>query len=1238
VDASRWRRIEALFDEAVALPAAERAAFLSRACGENAETRAEVESLLASDAKADDFLARPGAEGILRGPPASAVRLEAGVLIAGRYRIEALIGRGGMGQVYRAADQTLGEVVALKILPDAARDPVRLRLFLSEVRVARQITHPNVCRVHDVGEADGLAFITMELVDGVDLASLLAQTRPLAPARAAEIGRQICEGLAAAHDRGILHRDLKPANLMLDRTGRVRLMDFGVAGLAGTASSGGTPAYMAPELFHRVDASVQSDLYALGLVISELVTGGHPFARTHRSEPAQTSDVTPLPSEVRPEVPPVLERAIRSCLVKDPRRRPRSARAVATILAGGDAGMAAAEGEAGLDGAWVEQAEPRLRAWPLPELPPDPYPLLLPYQHPALLAGREADVAKITRLLRSPLPILGLAAPSGTGKSSLLLAGVVPRLRADGRAVAVERHPTEPGLAGRLIGDLLEVPDEGGIAVADTDVEGFVHLLEQCERLAGSPPVLVLDQFEDVLVRPDAGRARALIGMLLAATCRDRRGRKAPPCRWLLAFREEYLGKLVPWLADVTVDARREGYPGTASLPHDLSAAERFESLPLSTLGTPAGGSRDPIGEATDVYRAAIEAPLALTLPDGRPRYGWRFAGDGAQRLARAFALARVARPGAPLAPELQVVLAHLLSQASGHAPASARVVDVPADPAGLIDRALDDHLRRAMEAAFPAGRGVVQRRARALLALCELASATGAREEGKPAALFERAIGVDGREILERLGAADTRIVLLRTGPDGPRWFLSHDRMAEAVARLVDEEGRGGGFSVDAELLALRRFVTLQSALHRSGEASATRLPGRRHRQIASCAEALLWDEQRRAWWAACRERRRADLRRTGARAAVAALVLLLCGLALSWVVERRAARAALLGQIAKGDPPTALAMLDRSLDQGDIPAGELLSSLRLRPRPLDILESGMGGVPAERRGDAVLRVGAFVLPLLAEAPQDNVRRASLLWALDYATGRSGGLSSRAAELRDRVVAPLRALHPAPILPAENWVLVPAGTFSMGAPTEKGNPGNQCADGLPEHQVTISAFRLLDHEITGDEYRRLVPDYVGPSDLPARVKWHDAYVFAAWLGGRLPTEAEWEYAARAGCDGTWCTKGGRRVGVDDVAWWVGNAVGDDGDPAYHQVRRRLPNPIGLFDMYGNAFEWTADWYGPYTPAAQVDPAGPPGADARRVPRSSSVYMTAEWMHPACRGGSSPEDRVGVRPALPASD
>lgn len=157
-------------------------------------------------------------------------RFRAGDLLAGRYQIQGLPGRGGMGEVYRAEDLTLGQAVALKFLPDSVKaDAERLSRFRTEVSVARQVSHPNVCRVYDIGEADGHIFLSMECIDGEDLATLLRIGR-LAPDKAVEMARQLCAGLAVAHDRGVLHRDLQPANVMIDGRGRVRLADFGLAG------------------------------------------------------------------------------------------------------------------------------------------------------------------------------------------------------------------------------------------------------------------------------------------------------------------------------------------------------------------------------------------------------------------------------------------------------------------------------------------------------------------------------------------------------------------------------------------------------------------------------------------------------------------------------------------------------------------------------------------------------------------------------------------------------------------------------------------------------------------------------------------------------------------------------------------------------------------------------------------------------------------------------------------------
>jgi serine/threonine-protein kinase len=207
-------------------------------------------------------------------------RFAPGTLLSDRYRIVARLGAGGMGEVYRADDLKLGQAVALKFLPAAVeRDPLLLEKLTTEVRTARQISHPNVCRVYDMGEADGRGFLTMEYVDGEDLQSLLRRIGRLSEDKGLEIARQICAGLTAMHNLDVLHRDLKPANVMLDGRGRVRLTDFGLATTVdseGPVEIAGTPAYMAPEQFAGQTLSVATDLYAVGLVLWEIFTGERP--------------------------------------------------------------------------------------------------------------------------------------------------------------------------------------------------------------------------------------------------------------------------------------------------------------------------------------------------------------------------------------------------------------------------------------------------------------------------------------------------------------------------------------------------------------------------------------------------------------------------------------------------------------------------------------------------------------------------------------------------------------------------------------------------------------------------------------------------------------------------------------------------------------------------------------------------------------------------------------------------
>jgi len=267
--------------------------------------------------------------------------------------VVALAGRGGMGEVYRAEDLKLGQLIAIKFLPQSlSADAGALARFHSEVRIARQVSHPNVCRVFDIGDAEGIPFLTMEYVDGEDLASLIRRIGRLPPDKAIEIARQACAGLAAAHERGVIHRDLKPANLMLDGSGKIRITDFGLASIAASIEAGdvraGTPAYMAPEQLEGKEVTQKSDLYSLGLVLYEILTGKRTFDATSLPELIkQRESAAPIsPSTLVRDLDPLVERVILRCLEKDPAQRPASALQVAAALPGGDplaAALAAGE-------------------------------------------------------------------------------------------------------------------------------------------------------------------------------------------------------------------------------------------------------------------------------------------------------------------------------------------------------------------------------------------------------------------------------------------------------------------------------------------------------------------------------------------------------------------------------------------------------------------------------------------------------------------------------------------------------------------------------------------------------------------------------------------------------------------------------------------------------------------------------------------------------------------------------
>ena len=280
---------------------------------------------------------------------AAVAELDAGTLLPGalfgdRYTIIRVVGRGGMGTVYKARDRELAEDIAIKLLrADAlSGDPTMVERFKSEIRLARRISHTTVVRTHDFGEAAGAYYVTMEYVEGITLRDLIDLRGRLSPAATLGIARQLAQALEVAHEQGVIHRDIKPQNLLLDATGVLKVMDFGIATLAGGTSTitqagmvVGTPSYMAPEQLLAETVDARSDLYAVGVVLYECLTGELPHqALNNISLIAKVLNNTPTaPNERNPEVPPLLSSLVMRLLHKDASGRPQSADELGVLLA-----------------------------------------------------------------------------------------------------------------------------------------------------------------------------------------------------------------------------------------------------------------------------------------------------------------------------------------------------------------------------------------------------------------------------------------------------------------------------------------------------------------------------------------------------------------------------------------------------------------------------------------------------------------------------------------------------------------------------------------------------------------------------------------------------------------------------------------------------------------------------------------------------------------------------------------
>ncbi|HEV8612423.1 MAG TPA: protein kinase, partial [Gemmatimonadales bacterium] len=337
----RWQRIDELYHAALELEAARRAVFLEEACAGDEKLRREVESLLASHAQAESFMAAPALE-----VAAASLAEEVVESLVGRqlgcYQVLSLLGAGGMGEVYRARDTKLGREVALKVLPEVfAQDPERLARFRREAQVLASLNHPSIGAIYGLEESDGLRVLVLELVPGKTLAELLSDG-PLGVEEALRIGSQIAEALEAAHEKGTIHRDLKPANIKVTPEGKAKVLDFGLAkafaadrpgadlsGPPAVSEAGtgeglilGTAGYMSPEQARGKPVDKRTDIWSFGCVLYEALTGKRAFAGDTVSDTiSRILEHEPDWRALPETTPPSIRVLLRRCMEKDPRRR-----------------------------------------------------------------------------------------------------------------------------------------------------------------------------------------------------------------------------------------------------------------------------------------------------------------------------------------------------------------------------------------------------------------------------------------------------------------------------------------------------------------------------------------------------------------------------------------------------------------------------------------------------------------------------------------------------------------------------------------------------------------------------------------------------------------------------------------------------------------------------------------------------------------------------------------------------
>ncbi len=855
-----------------------------------------------------------------------------------------------------------------------------------------------------------------------------------------------------------------------------------------------------------------------------------------------------------------------------------------------------------------------LRFWDPGPPPLAPWPVLGPVRHPDLLGGRDADLQSLLEAVDQDPLLITVYALSGAGKSSLLMAGLLPALGNARRPAALVRQPNSIGLLHELARCIVQ--DQP--TFAPDDLDGFLDLVDQVGLQAGAAPVLVLDQVEEVFLGEDT-RARARLGQLLVATAE-----RGNPCRWVLAYRHEFHGR-VRFLLN---DPLRWCEETRASPPPRLRGLE----WPLPVLGD-ARGTADRLEHAVACFKDAMLKPLRTGhYPNVRLEE------EEARRLAEAFGGAREGEGGdrdAPLTPELQVVLERLRQGAGPTRPQVLRVPVDPAEAAALLNDAIAAHIATSLAMVVDrlyADEPADTQRARrtdALLLLAQLVDEKG-RRRAVPVDDLTQSVGAAGQALLREL--RDERVWLVRVErlDHTDHATLPHDRVAAEVHRLITDPAAALARELDPEVLTLWRLVTSRTAAWKSHDPGAVVLDTDTVAKLRARWEALPRTAAMSDWWAAAQQ---------------------------SWARQERTRLTGVVraAPIETGEPLRALHALRTDLGLDGAALAEVLrAGLSLdADRRDDILGTGPAWISEDERHAQISPLVVDLAPHVAGHPQPESFWGALLAAAD-----SLGSPDRAADAHAAVVRAMRvARGDPPALDAEDgsWSPVIAGRFQVGGFPE--DEDVQRDETL--HPVVLSPYRLARAAVSVAEYRSFSRSYFASEkddwldNLPAfRLGWWEARAYAAWRGATLPTEHQWEVACRGGgVDGAYA-RGASAFG--DLASLERCAVllttrkhlagGDHPAKVTQPIPGAPAHPLGLHHIHGNVFEWCQDWFAAYPEDAGADPAAFGVTPAPATPSAMRVLRGGSWLNPAAFARSAYRDRnrpslrdndVGFRLALP---